>query len=103
MRIKMIPAATIVALSLAGVMAVPSVAQAGWRHISSVNSHDATDHDPYAYRYEPRAYYTNSASRYWRPAHKVHRHHKARGARSYRYHPAWGYKKARQTRRRWLW
>ena len=120
MRCKSLLAAFAVILSAAVIM--PGGAEAGWRrasppdgwgrtrtvnhyiyypryrHIYRVHPHT----DPYAYHYEPRGYYTRSSSRYWRPAHKVHRHHKISGAHRYRYHKAWGYKKSYRPRRRWL-
>jgi len=69
-----------------------------YRHIYRVHPHT----DPYAYYYEPRGYYTNSSSRYWRPAYKVHRPgHRNIAGHKYRYHAAWGHRKSRRRYHHW--
>ena len=120
MRVKSLSAA--LAIILVFGLAAVQPAQAGWlrdhlpdgwgstrkvthhiyypryAHVYRVHPHT----DPYAYRYEPRGYYTHSSSRYWRHAHRVHRHAPRRAHHhKYRYKAAWGYKKSRRHHRRW--
>jgi len=66
-----------------------------YRHV--YHTHVATD--PYAYRYEPRAYYPYYNSGYWRPAHEMRkrRPHFALPP----YYKAWGYPKKHYKHREW--
>jgi hypothetical protein len=47
--------------------------------------------DPYAYRYQPRAYYPYYGSPYWRPAAEMLLYRDRYRHELPRYYPAWGY------------